>query len=164
MANDAAARAILMVIRLFLGVALFAGIIGAFRVQLGERRRALAVFRKVRLASEGEVFFVRHASERNLADRTRAFAGDAFGMLAVTPRAVVFRAGPGAGACGSMEFVPGQAHTAWVGRRLINGAFSWLSITAGGDMHYFTSAEGIGVLGSRKRTRKIHDAVLAHLP
>jgi hypothetical protein len=162
MPGDAVGRAVLAALRIFLAVALFAGILGALQVQRGQRRKALAVFRKVRVAGEGEVFFVRHASEQNLADRSRAFAGDAFGVLTVTPRAVVFRAEP-AGAYGGVEFLPGQAHPAWVGRRMMNGAFSWLALTAGGETHYFTSAEGMSVLGSKKRTRKIHDAVLARL-
>ena len=163
MPDFAVERAILLAIRLFLAVALFAGILGAFRLQLQQRRRALAAFRKPRPADEGEAFVVRHASEQNLADRSRAFAGDAFGVLTVTPRAVVFRAEPAAEPDRSVEFLPGQAHAAWVGRRLMNGAFSWFTITAGGETHYFTSAERMGVLGSRKGTRKIHDAVIAQL-
>jgi hypothetical protein len=162
MAGDAVGHAILMTTRIVLGVALFAGILGAFHVQRGQRRRALAGFRKVRLTGEGEVFFVRHASEQNLADRSRPFAGDAFGALTVTPRAVVFRGEP-ATAYANLEFLPGQAQAAWVGRRMMNGAFSWFSITARGETHYFTSAERMGTIGSRKRTRKIHDAVLAQL-
>jgi hypothetical protein len=62
-----------------------------------------------------------------------------------------------------VEFLPGQARAEWVGRRMMNGAWSWLAITAGGQTHYFSSAERVSVFGSRRLTRKIHDAVLARL-
>lgn len=164
MPGDAVVRAFLTAVRIVLAAALFAGILIAFFNQRGERRKALASFRKMRLTGEGVVFFVRHAGEANLADRSRAFAGDAFGVLTVTPRAVVFRAEPAAGAARSVEFLPGQASTAWVGRKWMNGAFSWFAVTAGGQTHYFTSAERATVWGSRRGTRKIHDAVRARLP
>jgi hypothetical protein len=162
MTVDAVGHTILTTSRIVLAVALFAGILGAFHAQRGQWRRALAGFRQVRPTGEGEVFFVRHASEQNLADRSRAFAGDAFGALTVTPRAVVFHGDP-EGSYPSVEFLLGQSEAAWVGRRMTNGAFSWFSITARGETHYFTSAERMGTIGSRKRTRKIHDAVLARL-
>jgi hypothetical protein len=158
-----AAAAVLAAMRVFLAVALLAGIVGAFRVQRSQRRKALAVFRRMRLTGEGEVFFVRHASERDLADRSRAFAGDGFGVVTVTPRAVAYRADSAEEHPWSVEFLPGQARAEWVGRRMMNGAWSWFTITAGGQTHYFSSAERSSVFGSRRLTRKIHDAVLARL-
>ena len=163
MPGDAVGPAILATSRIFLAIVLFAGIAGAFRYQLGSRRKALAVFRKMALAGEGEIFFVRHASEGNLADRSKAFAGDGFGALAVTPRAVAYRADSGAGEPWTVEFLPGHARTEWVGRRMMNGALSWFSITIGGQTHYFSSAERISVIGSQRLTRKIHDAALTRL-
>ena len=68
MPRQTAAWGILAAMRVFLAVALFAGIIAAFRIQRGQRRKALARFRRVRLTGDGEAFFVRHATERNLAD------------------------------------------------------------------------------------------------
>jgi hypothetical protein len=162
MAGNTVGWAISAAIRLFLAMALLAGIVGTFHAQLGSRRKALAVSRATGLPREGEAFFVRYAGQRNFADRRKAFAGDAFGVLTVTPRAVVFRAGPPE-APWSMEFLPGHARAGWVGRRWINGAFSWFAITAGGETHYFTSAERPTVWGSRRRTGKIHEAVLARL-
>jgi hypothetical protein len=144
-------------------MALLAGIVGAFRYQLGSRRKALALSRKMRLAGDGEIFFVRHASEANLADRSKAFAGDSFGVLTVTQRAVAFRAGAEASEPWSVEFLPGRARAEWVGRRMMNGAWSWFSITTNGQTHFFSSAERISVFGSRRLTRKIHDAALARL-
>src|SRR5215218_10667615 len=127
-----AAWAVLAAMRVVLAVALLAGIVVAFRVQRGQRREALAAFRRVRLTGEGDAFFVRHASEQNLADRSRAFAGDGFGVLTVTPHAVAYRAEPAEGRPWSVEFLPGQARAEWVGRRMMNGAWSWFAITAGG--------------------------------
>src|SRR3954465_15097150 len=158
MLGEATGRAVLAAIRIFLAIALVAGIVGAFRYQLGSRRKALAGFRKMRLAGDGEIFFVRHAGEADLADRSKAFAGDGFGVLTVTPRAVVYRADPEAGEPWSVEFLPGHARTEWVGRRMMTGAWSWFTITANGQTHYFSSAERISVIGSRRLTRKIHDA------
>jgi hypothetical protein len=158
-----AASAVLAAMRVFLAVALLTGIVGAFRAQRGQRRKALAAFRRMRLTGEGEVFFVRHASERDLADRSRAFSGDGSGVLTVTPRAVAYRADAAEGHPWSVEFLPGMAHAEWVGRRMMNGAWSWFRITAGGQTHYFSSAERISVIGSRRLTQKIHDAVLAWL-
>lgn len=112
---------------------------------------------------DGEAFFVRHASEQNLADRSRAFAGDSFGVLTVMPHGVAYRAESAEGTPVSVEFLPGQARTEWVGRRVMNGAWSWFAITAGGQTHYFSSAERASVFGSRRLTRKIHDAALARL-
>jgi hypothetical protein len=155
--------AISTAMRVVLAVALLAGIVGAFRFQLSERRKALAAFRKMRLTGQGEVFFVRHASEQDLADHSKAFAGDGFGMLTVTPRAVAYRADPAAGSPWSVEFLPGQARAEWVGRRMMNGAWSWFAITAAGQTHYFSSAERTSVIGSQRLTRKIHDAALARL-
>lgn len=163
MPDYAVGRAILTAIRLFLAVAFFGGIVAVFRFQLGQRRKALSVFRGMRLTGEGQVFFVRHASEQNLADRSQAITGDGFGVLTVTPRAVVYRTESAAGRPGTVEFLPGQTHAEWVGRRLMNGAWSWFALTAGGETHYFTSAERASVIGSRRLTRKIHDAALAQL-
>jgi hypothetical protein len=164
MPGDAAGRAILIAVRIVLAAVLLAGILAAFFSQFGQRRKALAVFRKTRPAGGGDAFFVKHASEANLADRSKAFAGDAFGVLTVTPRAVVFRAEAAAEAARNVEFLPGHARAEWVGRKWMNGAFSWFAVTADGETHYFTSAERATVWGSQRRTRKIHDAVRAHLP
>lgn len=162
MPREPAASAVLAAMRVFLAVTLFAGIIAAYRFQRGQRRKALAAFRRVRLTGEGEAFFVRHASARDLADRSRAFAGDGFGVLTMTPRAVAYRADSAEKHPWSVEFLPGQAHAEWVGR-MMNGAWSWFTIIAGGQTHYFSSAERASVIGSRRLTRKIHDTVLARL-
>jgi hypothetical protein len=163
MPRQTAAWAVLAAMRVFLAVALLAGIVAAFRIQRGQRRKALAAFRRMRLTGEGEVFFVRHASERNLADRSKAFAGDSFGVLTVTPRAVAYRADSAAEGTWSVEFLPGQARAEWVGRRMMNGAWSWFAITAGGETHFFSSAERGSVFGSQRLTRKIYDAAVARL-
>lgn len=109
MPDDAFRGGILAAIRIFLAVMLFAGIFGAFRLQMRERRKALAAFRKMQITGDGEAFFVRHASERNLADRSRPFAADSFGVLTVTPRAVTYRAESAEEAPWSVEFLPGHA-------------------------------------------------------
>ncbi|HEX8905765.1 MAG TPA: hypothetical protein VF771_13025 [Longimicrobiaceae bacterium] len=163
MSGDEILRVVSAALKIILAVFLFAGIAAAFAAQLGERRQALREFRKLRLVGEGEVFFVRHASEANLADRSKPFAGDGFGALTVTPRAVVYRAGAGADAQRSVEFVPGRAAAEWVGRRWKSGAFSWFAIAGGGERHYFTSAARVNVLGARRRTRRMYDAVAARL-
>jgi len=105
-------------------------------------------------------FRVRYASHDRFRTFWKIFPFEASGILWVGDGRVIFHTCFAAWQDLSLSFNGASCQVVWIGKKpWPNGGFSWFSITANGEHHYFTADTGAFIFGSKPKTREIFAAI-----
>lgn len=114
-------------------------------------------------AADARNFPVKYASEAFYKSWMKVFPWEAAGVLRLTDEGLLFEGQTNRGVALSKAFPAAGTSAAWVGRKAANGATAWLSVAHGGDTHYFTIETGTTLRNTETGTRRMLQAIEAHL-
>ena len=111
---------------------------------------------KEKIFTQGHWFHIKYCSEKRFWKYWKLFPWEAAGILYLSKDNVMFFGEASSKRNLEVKFDSNNFDVKWIGRKIRNGATSWLVITIQGGKHYFTSETGAFVFGSKITTMHIY--------